>query len=113
MKTLVMHDKDNIYAPASDDCWVRLAKAMMTSYSRNYTVQIVTSARTQAEYDTIDKKRYAPARRSILRCIKHGPLKSVVDMTSTFSALENLRKNHMRNCEVFWEDTFNVDLTNL
>ena len=113
MKTLMLHDKDTFYAPASDDCWVRLAQAMMSFYSKDYSIQYVVFAKSQKEYDALDSKKYAPARRSILKSIKHGPLGSIVNIYSVYCALENQRIANMQSGVNVWEDTFMVDLDSL
>ena len=113
MRTLLLRDTNTFYAPAEDDCWVILAKEIMTSYANSYASLIPTTAISQNEYDFIDKQKFAPQRKSILKRVKHGPLKSVVDMPSVFSAFEERRRENLRSWGVRWKDNFTVNLDNL
>lgn len=113
MRTLNLTDTNTFYAPACDECWVVLAKEIMSSYSSSYANQICTSAFTQADYDRIDKQRYAPQRRSILRRVKYGPLRNVVDMSSVYRAFEQQRRHNLKSWGVTWEDTGFEDLDHL
>ena len=110
MRTLNLTDKDTFYAPASDECWVILAKEIMSAYSNSYSNQIVTNAFSQMEYDKLDKQRFAPQRRSILRKVKYGPLRSVVDMSSVFRAFEKERKEKLKSWGIRWTDTYTEDV---
>ena len=113
MRTLNLTDTNTFYAPASDECWVLLAKEIMNSYSLSYVNQICTTAFTQADYDRLDKQRYAPQRRSILRRVKYGPLKNVVDMSSVYCAFERQRKANLQSWGVTWKDSYAEDLEHL
>ena len=81
--------ENTFYCSYSDDCWVQLAKAIMVVYSDKYTFQMPLSAMSQQEYDMLDKKAFAPARRSILKHIKNGPIRNAINITSAYSALES------------------------
>lgn len=113
MRTLYLEDKNKFYAPASDECWVLLAKEIMASYAMSYVNQIVCTAFTQAEYDLLDQKKYAPQRRSILRKIKHGPLRNVVDLKSIYAGLEKKRKENLKIMGVRWRDSYVENLDRL
>lgn len=113
MRTLNLTDKNTFYAPASDECWVILAKEIMSDYTLSYIHQFPTDARTQMEYDQLDKKKYAPQRKCILRRIKYGPLRSVVDINAVYSALNGKRLDQMRSWGIHWEDNYKEDLDNL
>ena len=110
MRTLNLTDSNKFYAPASDECWVWLAKEIMSSYSLSYTNQICTSAFTQMDYDRIDRQKFAPQRRSILRRMKYGPLRNVIDMPSVFRAFEEERKRRLKEWGVTWIDQYEEDL---
>lgn len=110
MRTLNLTDTNTFYAPASDECWVLLAKEIMASYAVSYTNQIYTSALSQYDYDKTDRQKYAPQRRSVLRRVKHGPLRNVVDMSSVFRAFEAERKANLKSWGVHWEDHYEEDL---
>ena len=110
MRTLNLTDTNTFYAPASDECWVLLAKEIMASYSLSYTHQICTSAFSQFDYDKTDRQKFAPQRRSILRRVKYGPLRNVVDMASVFRAFEAERKANLKSWGVHWEDHYEEDL---
>ena len=114
MRTLGVNIEENpFYAPASDDCWVVLAKEIMSSYAQSYANQVVTSAFSQLEYDKIDKQKFAPQRKSILRKVKYGPLRSVVDMASVYSAFEKQRKKNLISWGVHWRDTYQINVDEL
>ena len=113
MIILNLEDKNTFYAPASDECWVILAKEIMSSYTLSYIHQFPTDARSQLEYDKLDKQKFAPQRKSILRRIKNGPLRSVVDIHAVYSALNQKRLEHKRSWGVYWKDNYEDDLDNL
>ena len=46
--------KENpFYCPYDNECWVMLAKEIMSVYSDKYTYQIPLNAVSQAEYDAL------------------------------------------------------------
>ena len=106
--------KENpFYCPYDNECWVVLAKAIMSVYSDKYTYQMPLNAVSQAEYDVLDKRTYAPMRRSILRCIKNGPIRNAVNITSAYSALESLRKENKVRMGISWRDNYYEDLNKI
>ena len=113
MRTLNLRDPNPFYAPASDECWVSLAKEIMNSYALKYMYQVPVNAFTQDEYDRLDKKTYAPQRRSILRNIKNGPLRNVVDMKSIYAGLESKRLQYKKSMNIKWTDTIQENPDNL
>lgn len=113
MRTLYLKDKNTFYAPAGDECWVILAKEIMASYAQSYANQVVVTAFSQAEYDKLDKQRFAPQRKSILRKVKYGPLRSVVDMSAVFSAFEKQRRANLRSWNIYWRDDYYEDVDKL
>ena len=110
MRTLYLKDKNTFYAPAADECWVVLAKEIMASYSLKYEYQTPTTAFTQEEYNILNDRTYAPIRKSILRSIKNGPLRNVVDMKAVYAGLEKRRRENMKKLGVKWEDTWSVNI---
>ena len=113
MRTLSLTDDNRFYAPATDECWVMLAKAIMSSYSISYINLIPTTARSQMEYDELDQKKYAPQRKSVLRRVKYGPLKSMIDIDAVYSAFERQRKDNLKTWGIHWVDRYNEDLSKL
>jgi len=113
MRTLNLTDNNTFYAPAYDDCWVLLAKEIMNSYSSSYANQICTSAFSQLDYDKIDQKKYAPQRRSILRRVKHGPLRNIIDIDTIYYAFEQERKANLKRWGIRWVDQYDENLNNL
>ena len=97
-------EENQFYAPYEDDCWMLLAKEIMTSYADKYSYQIVTTAYSQEEYDKLDKRTYLPIRRSILRNIENGPLRSIVNMSAVYSGLERKRKAMLESMGIIWKD---------
>lgn len=114
MAVLGVNIKENtFYCSYADDCWVVLAKAIMEEYSDKYTFQIPLSAISQAEYDRLDSKSFAPTRKSILKHIKNGPIRNAVNITSAYNALESLRKENKIKMGIKWRDNYVEDLTKL
>ena len=85
----------------------------MSTYAASYIHQFPTTARSQVEYDQMDKQKYAPQRRSILRRLKHGPLRSTVDITSVYSGLEKQRLENIKTWGVYYKNNYQEDLDNL
>lgn len=106
--------KENIfYSSYSDEYWILLASAIMKEYSETYVCQLPLTAITQIEYDTVDSKKYAPARKSILKHIKNGPIRNAVNITSVYYALESLRKENKARMGITWRDNYAEDLARL
>ena len=114
MRTLGVRIKENpFYAPYDDECWVILAKEIMSAYTSSYIIQFPTTARTQAEFDQLDKQKYAPQRRSILRRLKYGPLRSILDISSIFAGLEKHRTENLKLWGIPYKNNYQEDLDNL
>lgn len=113
MRTLNLTDKNTFYAPASDECWVILAKVIMDSYAQSYVMQFPTATFTQAEYDKLNEKKYLPQRKSILRKIKNGPLRNSIDLSAVYCELERKRKYNLQLWGIKWIDHNQIDLDNL
>lgn len=101
------------YAPAGEDCWVQLARAIMESYAEKYACQVPLTAFTQAEYDTLNSKTYAPIRRSILKNLKNGPLRNALDIHAVYRGLEEARTEYREKMGVRWKDTYIENVDNL
>lgn len=113
MRTLYLKDTNTFYAPAEDECWVILAKAIMDGYAMSYANKIPMSARSQAEYDEIDRRSCAPVRRSILRNIKRGPLGNAVDLAAVYYGLEQKRIENKLSLGIKWKDNQVISLDEL
>lgn len=114
MRTLGIRVKENpFYVPYEDECWIILAQEIMNSYATKYAYQSPTTAFTQEEYDRLNTKTFAPIRMSILRRVKTGPLRNVVDMTAVYAAFEQRRREYLNSMGIFWRDTWDIDVTKL
>lgn len=113
MRTLNLKDPNPFYAPACDECWILLAKEIMNSYSNSYAILFPTNARTQAEYELLNRTKFAPQRKSILRRVKNGPLRSVVDMAAIYSAFEKRRLDNKKTWGIYWKDNVTDEINNL
>lgn len=104
---------NTFYAPAGDECWVQLAKAIMEVYAIKYSCLFPTTAYTQAEYDRLNHQTYQPMRRSVLKSIKTGPLRHVVDMQVIYAGLEKDRLDYKRRIHVRWTENCPDALQNI
>lgn len=104
---------NTFYAPAGDECWVQLAKAIMEVYAIKYSCLLPTTAFTQAEYDRLNSQTYHPMRRSVLKSIKSGPLRHVVDMQGIYAGLEKDRLAYKAKLRIRWEEHAYIDLSHL
>lgn len=114
MRTLGINVKENVfYVPYEDECWIILAQEIMNSYATKYTYQSPTTAFTQEEYDRLNTKTFAPIRVSILRRVKTGPLRNVVDMSTVYDAFEQKRRNYLEKMGIRWKDDWYTDVSKL
>lgn len=114
MRTLGINVKENpFYVPYEDDCWIALAQEIMNSYATKYSYQSPTTAFTQEEYNRLNINTFAPIRKSILKRVKTGPLRNVVDMSTVYSAFEQRRREYLVHMGIFWKDTWEIDVTEL
>ena len=113
MRYIKIEDKNTFYAPAGDECWVILAQEIMSSYTAKYSCQLPLTAFTQEEYDKLNDRTFAPIRRSILRNIKNGPLRNIVDIGAIYNGLEIKRMEYKELMGVRWVDTYNEDVDKL
>ena len=106
--------KENpFYASYEDDCWVILAKVIMSECANSYANKIPITARSQEEYNELDKKSYAPVRRSILKNLKNGPLRSSLNIASVYSALEHKRLENKASLGIRWKENSYIDIDKL
>lgn len=108
-----LQGSNTFYAPAGDECWMHLAKAIMEVYAIKYSCLLPTTAYTQLEYDTLTRRTFVPMRRSILKSLKYGPLRHVVDIQGAYAGLEKARIEYKKRLRIRWEDTYIMDLNNL
>ena len=105
MRVLGVQVEENpFYAAYDDECWMTLASAIMESYADKYAYQIPVTAFSQAEYSKLDKSTYLPIRQHVLRNIKNGPLRNVVNMCAIYDALEQRRIAYKQSMGVIWQD---------
>ena len=105
--------ENEFYAPYTDECWVQLAKAIMEVYAIKYSCLLPTTAYSQMEYDHLNLHTFSPMRRSVLKSIKHGPLRHVVDIQGTYAGLEKARLDYKRRLKIRWEDRCPIDISKL
>lgn len=105
MSVLGIHVKENpFYVSYDDECWVLLARAIMESYADKYAYQIPVTAFSQAEYSKLDEATYLPIRLHVLRNVKSGPLRNVVNMEAVYDAFEARRKAYKQSMGITWKD---------
>ena len=91
------------YAPADDECWIRLGEAIIESLSDCYSNMFyVGHCKSQEEYWKNDEPFYAK-RMLLLKQFKKSPCSSMIREDKMRHGLnERLRKN-MRKCGIRWE----------
>lgn len=105
MRTLGVNIKENpYYAPYDDECWIELAKEIMSTYADRYSYQLPTTAFSQEEYAMLDKRTYLPIRRSILRNVKYGPLRNLANMPAIYYAFERRRLEYKKSLGITWRE---------
>lgn len=85
----------------------------MASYADRYAYQIPTNAVTQEEYNLLDRKKFYPIRKSILRNVMDGPLRSIADINAIHTGFEQRRLDYKRSMGITWEDSEYSDILNL
>lgn len=114
MRLLGVKVKENpFYASYEDDCWILLAQEIMYSYASAYTYQSPSTAYSQMEYDKLNNTTYAPIRKSILRKVKNGPLRNVVNLEAVYAAFEECRKENLIRMGIKWNDDWKLDVREL
>jgi len=114
MRLLGVRVKENpFYASYEDECWILLAQEIMHSYANSYTYQSPTTAYSQAEYDKLNITTFAPIRKSILRKVKNGPLGNIVNIAAVYAAFEECRRDNLVRMGIKWNDTWQLDLTEI
>ena len=110
MRTLGVHIKENpFYAPYDDECWIELAKEIMSSYADKYAYQIPTNAFTQEDYSLKDRRTFYPLRKSVLRNVMNGPLRNITNISAVYRAFEEKRLAYKRTLGITWEDNEYTD----
>lgn len=100
MRTLNMPDQSRFYAPASDECWVMLAKSIVAFTAETYANQFPKFCHSKQEFDTLDKKSFAPVRKSIFNKLCQGPVRVFVDPETYLDAFEKKRAEAMYEFKV-------------
>lgn len=103
-------EENNFYAPCMDDCWIELAKEIMSSLSESYAHQFPTCAYSQVDYDHMDYVNNAPKRRHILKCLKYGPIKNIAKIDVLYSGMEKRRQECKKEFGIHWKDRSTEDL---
>lgn len=101
------------YCPCMDECWVNLAMRIMEAISDSYEVQLPTLAFDQKEYDLQDARKYAPARRSLLRCVKYGPIRHIAKIDAIYSGMERRRLKYKHSLGIQFSENHPVDINTL
>ena len=105
MRLLGVSVKENpFYCSYDDECWMELAKEIMNSYADRYAYQIPTNAFTQEDYSTKDRQTFYPIRKSVLRSVMNGPLRSVADINAIYAGFEQRRLDYKRMLGIKWKD---------
>ena len=84
------------------DGYQLLAEAIIEQAATDYAELFPATARSQSEYNFLDAKKYAPARRSILRNLCNSGVKSVVEYEICYAAFEKRRRENMMEQGVYW-----------
>ena len=100
MRTLNLRDKNTFYAPASDECWVMLAKSIVAFAAETYANQFPKFCRSKQEFDTLDKKSFAPVRKSIFIKLCQGPVRVFIDPDTYWDAFEKKRAEAMYDFQI-------------
>ena len=88
MRTLNLTDKNTFYAPASEECWVELAKCIVADAAETYAWQFPKFYTSKKDFELQDSKSFAPVRRAILKRLCNGPVGVFVDPETYFDAFE-------------------------
>ena len=96
MRTLNLHDSNTFYAPASDECWVELAKCIVEMTAETYAWQFPKFSTSQKDFEQQDARSYAPIRRSILKKLCDGPVGALVDPVAYFDAFEKKLQENIK-----------------
>lgn len=89
-----------MYRPYDDECWMLLAKSIVSEAAEEYSNQFPKFCSSRNEFETLDTKSYAPIRKSILRRICNGPVKALADPETFHDAFEKRRKEAMQDFKI-------------
>ena len=105
MRILGVTVKENPhYCSYDDECWITLAREIMSSYADLYTYQVPTNAFSQEDYTRREHSKYLPIRKSILRKVMNGPLRNVTDIHAVYYGFEQRRLAYKESMGVHWKD---------
>ena len=85
------------------DGYQLLAEAIIEQAAEDYASLYPLNARSQAEFNFLDAKKYAPVRRTILRKLCNGAVRSVVEYDICYEAFEKRRRYNMIEQGVYWQ----------
>jgi len=88
------------YQPYDDECWIILAKSIVEFAAEEYANQFPKFCLSRLEFDTLDKKSYAPVRRSILKRLCNGPVRVMIDPDTYLDAFEHRREEVMKGFNI-------------
>lgn len=88
------------YCHYNDECWIKLAQSIIEETAKSYANQFPKFCRTQAEFDMLDKKSFAPIRKGILTKLFNGPVRVMVDKQTYIDAFERKRREAMHDFEI-------------
>lgn len=96
-----------MYANSLEECkvdgYVLLAEAIIEQAATEYSSLFPDDATSQAEFNFLDAKHYAPLRRTILRKLCNSAVKSVVEYDMCYEAFEKRRRMNMTERGVYWK----------
>lgn len=79
-------DENTRYCHYSDECWMQLAQSIIADAAESYANQFPKFCRDQKEFETLDRKSYAPIRKGILTKLFNCPIRSILDTTAVTDA---------------------------
>lgn len=94
---------NSFYCHYSDECWLQLAKSIISESAESYANQFPKFCRTQMEFEELDRKSYAPIRKGILTKLFNGPVRVMLDreaITDAFNRrwieeIKNFNRNNL------------------
>ena len=89
-----------MYRPYDDECWIILAKSIVAYAAEEYANQFPKFCISRYEFETLDKKSYAPIRKSILNRLFNGPVKVMIDQQTFKDAFEQKRIDTMKSFNI-------------
>lgn len=93
---------NDVNLESNEDGYTLLAKAIISQAAEEYAELFPVNISSQLEFTKVDSREYAPKRRSILRKLCTGPLRSILDYELCYDAFEKRRRQVMREQGVEW-----------